>query len=216
MKQNASPSPTIRTGEFKEAKTVIQLEFKIIAQHFKLISFFMQFNFKSYTTITIATPANCYPKKTCRILAIVKSSLKMENVAALEQTDTRTNWKFIYRYDVLASVAAVLFSWKNFAAMLIEGGCRQSRRRAGYHRLLTHRSLRLRNGSEYADGAEMSMLDAPDKWWQTHRIHRIVCKRAQPHDEVSGGRISAGSFWARRKTATRRRLRNIHSRFIKR
>lgn len=119
----------------------------------------------------------------------------MENVAVLEQADTRINWKNLFTVTTfhLASVAALFcFSWKNFAAMLIGNWIVGSLGVGlGYHRLLTHRSFKAPKWLEYTLTAlgTMSMQDAPDKWVATHRIHHAFTETPRdPH-------TTRPSFW---------------------
>jgi len=117
----------------------------------------------------------------------------MQNIIEFEQSRERINWKnlsIVIAFHLLAISALFMFSWKNFAAMLIGNWVVGSLGVGlGYHRLLTHRSFTAPKWLEYTltvFGAMAIQDDAP-KWVATHRIHhQFVETDKDPHSTRPG------------------------------
>jgi stearoyl-CoA desaturase (delta-9 desaturase) len=117
----------------------------------------------------------------------------MQNVIEFEQSRRSINWKnlsIVVVFHLLTIPALFVFSWQNFAAMLIGNWIVGSLGVGlGYHRLLTHRSFKAPKWLEYTltiFGAMAIQDDAP-KWVATHRIHhRHVETERDPHSTRPG------------------------------
>jgi len=77
----------------------------------------------------------------------------MQNIAAIEQTEERVNWRdllIIVSFHILLIPALFWLSWTNLAVMLIGNWVVGSLGVGlGYHRLLTHRSFKAPKWLEY-------------------------------------------------------------------
>jgi stearoyl-CoA desaturase (delta-9 desaturase) len=121
----------------------------------------------------------------------------MQNVLEFEQSRRSINWKnlsIVIVFHLLTIPAFFVFSWQNFAVMLIGNWIVGSLGIGlGYHRLLTHRSFKAPKWLEYTltvFGAMAIQDDAP-KWVVTHRIHhQFVETDKDPHS------TKPGFFWA--------------------
>ncbi|MDQ3749160.1 MAG: fatty acid desaturase [Acidobacteriota bacterium] len=117
----------------------------------------------------------------------------MQNVLEIEQSRRSINWKnlsIVIVFHLLTIPAFFMFSWQNFAAMLIGNWIVGSLGVGlGYHRLLTHRSFKAPKWLEYTltvFGAMAIQDDAP-KWVATHRIHhQFVETDKDPHSTRPG------------------------------
>ncbi|MBA4124750.1 MAG: fatty acid desaturase [Acidobacteria bacterium] len=117
----------------------------------------------------------------------------MQNVLEFEQSRRSINWKnlsIVIVFHLLTIPAFFMFSWQNFAAMLIGNWIVGSLGVGlGYHRLLTHRSFKAPKWLEYTltvFGAMAIQDDAP-KWVATHRIHhQFVETDKDPHSTRPG------------------------------
>ncbi len=117
----------------------------------------------------------------------------MQNVIEFEQSRRNINWKnlsIVIVFHLLTIPALFVFSWQNFAAMLVGNWIVGSLGVGlGYHRLLTHRSFKAPKWLEYTltvFGAMAIQDDAP-KWVATHRIHhRHVETERDPHSTRPG------------------------------
>jgi len=117
----------------------------------------------------------------------------MQNVIEFEKSRRSINWKnlsIVITFHLLTIPAFFLFSWQNFAVMLIGNWIVGSLGIGlGYHRLLTHRSFKAPKWLEYTltiFGAMAIQDDAP-KWVATHRIHhQFVETEKDPHSTRPG------------------------------
>ncbi|MBA2736902.1 MAG: fatty acid desaturase [Pyrinomonadaceae bacterium] len=121
----------------------------------------------------------------------------MQNVIEIEQSRQNINLKnlsIVITFHLLTIPALFMFSWENFAAMIIGNWIVGSLGVGlGYHRLLTHRSFKAPKWLEYTLttlGAMAIQDDAP-KWVATHRIHHQYTETDKdPHS------TRPGFFWA--------------------
>ena len=118
---------------------------------------------------------------------------KAQNVIEFKQSRESINWKnlaIVITFHLLTIPALFMFSWKNFAVMLIGNWIVGSLGVGlGFHRLLTHRSFKAPKWLEYTLTAfgTMSIQDAPDKWVATHRIHHAFTETEKdPHSTRPG------------------------------
>ncbi len=117
----------------------------------------------------------------------------MQNVLEFEQSRRSINWKnlsIVITFHLLTIPAFFVFSWQNYAAMIIGNWIVGSLGVGlGYHRLLTHRSFKAPKWLEYTltiFGAMAIQDDAP-KWVATHRIHhQFVETDKDPHSTRPG------------------------------
>ena len=117
----------------------------------------------------------------------------MQNLAVLEQSQNRINWRdlgIIVSFHLLLIPAFFTFTWTNLAVMLvgnwIVGGLGVG---LGYHRLLTHRSFKAPKWLEYflTILASLALQSEAYKWVATHRIHhRITEQPPDPHSRRPG------------------------------
>jgi len=117
----------------------------------------------------------------------------MQNVIEFKSSRRRINWKnllIVSSFHLLAIPAFFMFSWKNFAAMMIGNWIVGSLGVGlGYHRLLTHRSFKAPKWLEYFLTAlgTMSVQDDAIRWVATHRIHHAFTETDKdPHSTKPG------------------------------
>jgi len=117
----------------------------------------------------------------------------MQNVTEFEKSRRSINWKnlsIVITFHLLTIPAFFLFSWQNFAVMLIGNWIVGSLGIGlGYHRLLTHRSFKAPKWLEYTLTifAAMAIQDDAPKWVATHRIHhQFVETDKDPHSTRPG------------------------------
>lgn len=121
----------------------------------------------------------------------------MQNVIEIEQSRLFVNWKNLFivtTFHLMCIPALFLFSWKNFAVMMIGNWIVGSLGVGlGYHRLLTHRSFKAPKWLEYTLTAfgTMSMQDDAMKWVATHRMHH-----AHTETEKDPHSTRPGFWWA--------------------
>jgi sn-1 stearoyl-lipid 9-desaturase len=106
----------------------------------------------------------------------------------------------------LAALVPAFFSWSGvglvFLLWYVTGGIGIT---LGYHRLLTHRSLRMPRPIEYAIAVlgTLALQGAPIEWVATHRAHHAYSDReGDPHD-VHRGLPWAHMEWLYRANAAR-------------
>ena len=117
----------------------------------------------------------------------------MQNVIEIEQSRLNINWKnftIVTIFHLMCIPALFVFSWKNFAVMLVGNWIVGSLGVGlGYHRLLTHRSFKAPKWLEYTLTifGTMSVQDDAPKWVATHRIHhKFVETERDPHSTRPG------------------------------
>lgn len=117
----------------------------------------------------------------------------MQNVIESEQPHKSINWKnlsIVIVFHLLTIPAFFMFSWQNFAAMLVGNWIVGSLGVGlGYHRLLTHRSFKAPKWLEYTLTifGGMAIQDDAPKWVATHRIHhQFVETDKDPHSTRPG------------------------------
>ena len=112
----------------------------------------------------------------------------------------------IIHLGALAAFVPGLFSWSGFGLVFllwyITGGIGIT---LGYHRMFTHRSLRLPRVLEYAVAlcGALALQGAPIEWVATHRAHHANADReGDPHD-IHGGLGWAHVEWLFRSNQAR-------------
>lgn len=117
----------------------------------------------------------------------------MQNVIEFKSSRRNINWKnliIVSSFHLLAIPAFFMFSWENFAAMMIGNWIVGSLGVGlGYHRLLTHRSFKAPKWLEYFLTAlgTMSVQDDAIRWVATHRIHHAFTETERdPHSTKPG------------------------------
>ena len=117
----------------------------------------------------------------------------MQNAVELGNSRLLINWKnliIVTSFHLLAIPALFMFSWENFAAMMVGNWVVGSLGVGlGYHRLLTHKSFKAPKWLEYILTAfgTMSIQDSPAKWVATHRMHHAFTETEKdPHSTRDG------------------------------
>jgi sn-1 stearoyl-lipid 9-desaturase len=131
----------------------------------------------------------------------------MSNLPRFKQRDLATATALLVIHLVaLAAFVPALFSWSGVALVAvlwwITGGIGVT---LGYHRLITHRSLRVPRLCEYviATLGTLALQGAPIEWVATHRAHHANSDRdGDPHD-VHRGLPWAHMEWLYRANAAR-------------
>jgi len=133
----------------------------------------------------------------------------MQNVIDFKPSrKERINWNtlfFVITFHLVAVAAVFTFSWSNLAAAFVCWWVAASWGIGiGYHRLLTHRGMKVPKWLEYffTTCGTLALQSGPLAWVTTHRLHHAFTDTEKdPHSPRNGGAYWSHIGWIFRGTA---------------